>query len=242
LDLQLYFRVIWRFRLVVAAGLVVASALAFLSLVRVDLSGGSIDLQYRDSEAWQSRATMLVTDADFPLGRSVFDATEAPSSRFTELAGVYAALATTDPVQRLIRRQGPMHGVVDAVALVTHDGTDAPLPMISIGGTSTSPPAAMALAKRAAVALRTYIGAQQTANRIPHDQRVLLTILKQPGPETTVLLNGRSKTVPIVVFLTVLLAFLGLAFVLDNLRPRVRPMPSAGTRTDEHEEPVRRSA
>ncbi len=38
------------------------------------------------------------------------------------------------------------------------------------------------------------------------------------------LLEGRSKTVPIVVFLTVMLAVIGLAFILENLRPRVRPV------------------
>jgi hypothetical protein len=34
----------------------------------------------------------------------------------------------------------------------------------------------------------------------------------------------RKKTTPIVVFLTVLLAAIGLAFVLENLRPRIRAL------------------
>ena len=56
---------------------------------------------------------------------------------------------------------------------------------------------------------------------------------------TTVLLEGRSKTVPIVVFLTVMLAVIGLAFILENLRPRVRPVADVADR-QEAPRPVRR--
>jgi hypothetical protein len=41
-------------------------------------------------------------------------------------------------------------------------------------------------------------------------------------PKAPVLFEGRSLTVPIVVFMTAMIATLGLAFVLENLRPRIR--------------------
>jgi capsular polysaccharide biosynthesis protein len=39
-----------------------------------------------------------------------------------------------------------------------------------------------------------------------------------------VLVKGRSKTLPVVVFVTVLLGVVGLVFMLENLRPRIRPV------------------
>ena len=40
---------------------------------------------------------------------------------------------------------------------------------------------------------------------------------------------GRSKTLPGVIFITVMAATFGLVFVLENLRPRVRTIPQADT-------------
>ena len=37
-------------------------------------------------------------------------------------------------------------------------------------------------------------------------------------------MTARKKTIPIVVLFTVLIATLGLAFILENLRPLVRPV------------------
>ena len=52
----------------------------------------------------------------------------------------------------------------------------------------------------------------------------MLSEVRHPSLATTVMLEGRSKTIPIVVFLTVMLAFVGLAFILENLRPREKPV------------------
>ena len=41
------------------------------------------------------------------------------------------------------------------------------------------------------------------------------------------MIEPRKKTLPIVVFLTVLTGTVGLVFVLENLRSRVRPVPDA---------------
>ena len=35
-----------------------------------------------------------------------------------------------------------------------------------------------------------------------------------------------SKTLPVAIFLTVLIATIGMAFILENLRPRIRTVPS----------------
>lgn len=240
MDLELYFRVLWRFRLLTIVGLLIALLLAFMSIVRVDTSGGSFGLQYREHEQWASRATVLVTEKEFPLGRSVFEeviqptTTErpktyapqfAPPSRFTELANIYAELAMSDPVRQLVLRDGPMRGAIQAVALKATNGSDAPLPLLSIGGISTTPEQAMQLARRGTAALIEYIEEEQRANGIPQEQRVVLSVVNEPALRRTELLSGRSLTMPIVVFMVALFATFGLVFILENLRPRVRPAP-----------------
>ncbi len=50
MDFQLYARVLWRFKLLVVLGLMLAIALATLSLVSVSGDG----LTYRQNELWSS--------------------------------------------------------------------------------------------------------------------------------------------------------------------------------------------
>jgi hypothetical protein len=235
MDLQLYIRVIWRFRFLVLGGLILALLLAFASIARID--GGSIT--FREKEKWVSVGTVLVTEKEFPLGRATFEqevppaSTDrpqtitpkfAPSDRFIELASQYPELVTGDDVREIMLRDGPIRGVVEATPLVAANGSDTPLPMLAIRGLATTPEAAMLVAQRATKAFEEFLDIQQDRARTPASQRAVLTQVRQPSPATTVLLAGRSKTVPIVVFLTVMLAVIGLAFILENLRPRVRPV------------------
>ena len=59
---------------------------------------------------------------------------------------------------------------------------------------------------------------------IPESQRVQVDVLAQP--RGAVVIEPRKKTLPIV-FLTVITGTVGLVFVLENLRSRVRPVPDA---------------
>ena len=47
MDLRLYSRVIWRFRIVVGLGLLLACALSFLSYAKLSFKGGSPKIGYR---------------------------------------------------------------------------------------------------------------------------------------------------------------------------------------------------
>ena len=62
---------------------------------------------------------------------------------------------------------------------------------------------------------------------IPDSQRVQVEVLARP--RGAVVIEPRKKTLPIVVFLTVLTGTVGLVFVLENLRSRVRPVPDAAS-------------
>ena len=245
MDLHLYLRVLWRFRLLVAAGVLLAAALAVLSVYRIDFDVGP-SLEYRQKEKWVSVATVLVTEPDFPLGRAVFSedvpplSTDkpkkftpefAPSSRFIELANIYAELVTSDDVRRVILKDGRLPGVVQAIPVVATNGSDASLPMVAVRGLASTPENAVKVAQRASAGFRQYLKAEQDRGGIPGDQRVVLTEVRHPSASTTVLLEGRSKTVPIVVFLTFMLAVVGLAFILENVRPRVRAVAAAPAAT-----------
>jgi hypothetical protein len=243
MDLERYLRVLWRFRWLVASGLVIASVLALLSFVRVDLRG-SPHFTYRAGEEWASSGSLLITQARFPEGRSVFEQAVPPLSkdeiqtfapqfadpnRFAALATLYAELATSDAVRRTVLRDGPLNGVVEATPVTLANGT--PLPLLTVGSISSTPTGALVLARRAIRAFREHVESQQRNSGIPVDQRVVIEVINQPG--NAALLRGRPTTLPILVFLTVFLAFVGVAFILENLRPRIAPVSSVAARSSE---------
>jgi hypothetical protein len=239
-DLPLYLRVIWRFRLLVALGTCIALMLAVLTVVRV--STASPHLAFRQSRQYSSESKVFVTQQGFPwgyaspptvsttpqddavaeaklLGTKQF----ADPTRFPSLAVLYAYLATSDPVKRIMLRSGPIDGaIVAAPVVVTQSGYGTTLPLVAIAATSNTPSRARALVIRATNAFRQFLETQQSENLIPAQNRVLLTVLARGDAPR--LVKGRSKTLPLVVFITILTAVVGLAFLLENMRPRVRPV------------------
>ena len=236
MDLPLYGRVLWRFRLLVAMGVLLAIVLALLAVAKVNVTG-SPALEYRQSELWVSRATILITEPKFPEGRSVFQQTIPPASdektqeyapafadpqRFINLANLYAQLATSDQVRQILLKDGPLRGTIESAPVSTVNGS-ASLPLLSIGGIAQSPAQARALAQRAVNGFLRYLEVEQARSDIPAQQRVVLQVVKQPNKVE--LLKGRPVTLPIVIFLAVLLGVFGIVFMLENLRPRLQEVP-----------------
>jgi hypothetical protein len=234
MDLQLYARVLWRFKVIILLGLVLALTLALLSAVRV----GSQGFKYRSDELWSSTTRLRVTQSGFPEGRlygqepttlgeepgiappstSQRDFPVVDPARFNFLAIYYAELATSDPVRRLIRQAGPpIRGQVIATSL-RDDQSGTLLPLIDLAAISTSPQGAMMLAQRGAGALKAYLASQQRTNKVPQADRVVLRTIVQPRGAR--IFQPRSKTMPIVVFLVVMFAFVGLAFLLESIKPQ----------------------
>jgi hypothetical protein len=223
MDLGLYARVMWRFKFLVAAVLVLAAVLAFLSYVRVSPDG---TFHYREAQKWVSYARLAVGETGFPEGALSTKDAKADTARLASLAIYYANYADSDPVMALIRRSGPVNGAIQVAPVeATPGSTSDALPLISIAAIAKSPKTAESLAKRQALALRDYVVREQDRNRIAANDRVILKLVKTPG--TATIFQARATTLPIVVFLTVLMAAMALAFVLENLRPRIREEPSS---------------
>lgn len=225
--------------MVVAAGFALALALAFLAFVRINVGGTGPLLAYRQSEEFQADTVLLVTQAGFPWGRTVLPSappatgTPAPESsrtlpyadatRFASLAVFYAQIANSDPVQTVIQKGfTPQEKLTDKVqasaSLPDPSVYNGVLPFIDIQGLSTSASRAISLSLRGASVFQNYIKQQQTLARIPSNDRVLLEIVKRPGKTNVTVVVPRKKTLPIVVFLTVMVATIGAVLVLENLR------------------------
>jgi hypothetical protein len=231
-DFRLYADVVSRHRKLVMYGLCLAFALALLTMFRVGLDG----VGYRQSEEWSSTSRLGVTQQGFPWGRLLAqDASSltpaeakrlgipfADPNRFKDLAFLYAELADSDPVLRLMLRSGPIDGKVIAEPVIAENGIT--LPLIDVTALAGSPAEATALSRRAATALTMYVSQQQGRNNVPASDRVVVQKLLRAEEATIV--KPRPKSIPLVVFFVVIAGTIGLAFLLENLRPSVQLVES----------------
>jgi hypothetical protein len=236
-DLRLYGRVVWRFRWIVLVGLILAVALATMSYARVSLRGGTPHLTPRDNVIWQSSGTLNVTRSGFPDGSLV---SASDPNRFPTLAIAYSQYVSSDPVRRLIAKMGGRRilGQVSATP-VRGPGGDV-LPFLRVSAAATTAEGARVMAQIGIEALQRYIAEQQNASGIPIRDRVILQELQQPNAASV--LAGRSKVRPFAVLIIVLLATVALAFILENMRPRIRATEPANDAAEQRPSAARRSA
>lgn len=232
MDLGLFMRVFWRFRVLIGVGIVLAILAAFMSTYKI---GGKPFLKHRQAETWGATATLFITQPGFPWGRSDLPTTNSQASptgpaagastnpygdpaRFTDLAVLYSQLANSDAVQTLMKRSGVGNAVIAAQPGFDRISGDV-LPLVELTATAQTKGEALVAANRATTAFGEFLRQRQIAAGIPGRQRVLASVINRA--EKPQLVNGRSKTKPVVIFLGVLFAFFGLAAVLENLRPQL---------------------
>jgi hypothetical protein len=129
-------------------------------------------------------------------------------------------LANSDVIKSLLDKKAPGAGTIVATQnySISPSFYSTALPIITITGTSTTPSKALGTAQAGVDVLSGYLKEQQRVAGIAAGQRVVVQELKRP--RTATVINGSKKTLPLVAFLTVMLAVVGLAFVLENVRPR----------------------
>jgi hypothetical protein len=230
MDLRVLAGVLRRHKVIVVGGVLVAVVLATLSYAKPTLDNGKPGLEPRKQEVWQSSVTLFLTQRGFPAGRTEQPlvtrkignseqtvAQYADPGRFTSLAPLYAKLANSDAVKRLVLRTGgPIVGRVKALPTAdTSYGLVNGLPMITIFGTASTQKDARVGATRYANGFTQFLVASQKQAKIPKDKRVVVEVLNAAGSDDT-LLVPRKKTLPIVVFLAIMCATIALAFVREN--------------------------
>jgi hypothetical protein len=233
-DLPLYGRVLWRFKLVVLPGFFVAIALAVLSYGKVSFSHG-LTVTPRRTPVFQTDGLLLVTQKGFPWGsseQSYLPGNAAKGlppvpvgdfSRMSGIAMIYSELADSDTVKALTR---PRPGKGEKVVTSPYAPASAPpgtvLPMVALSSDATTPARAAQLLNGRIAAFQHYIASLQTEAHTSDQKRVVIQVVRHADPKTAVVIAGAKKTLPIVVFLAVMIALIALSFMLENMRPRAR--------------------
>jgi hypothetical protein len=211
-------------KLVVVVGVLAAIAFAFLAHVRVDPFGDP-EFSYRKPVLWTSAITLQLTQEGFYEGR-VQDA--GRQDALVSLAPLYARLANSDEVRQRMRALGPVFGGVDIDPLV--DENRVALPLLRIRAFALSPARAPVRALRQANAFRAYLAERQIANGVAPRNRVQLKVVSGPSPPWVV--APRKITLPVVVFLAMIVVTGALILVLENMRrAKQRPSAAADSRT-----------
>jgi hypothetical protein len=197
-------------------GLLIATALAILSWVRVDPFGDPF-VSYRQGEQWSSTSRLFVTRMGFPWGRvSSDELSSTDAARLASLAVVYAELARGDEVQGSILEPDD-DSTVDVTAVPGPQFSGSTLPIIEIRATASDQREAVSLAGAGARSLANYIREQQDDADIAQSERVVVETLAQPSrPE---LVKPRKKTLPVLVFMTVLVIVIALVLLIENIKP-----------------------
>ena len=213
MDLRLHLSVISRFRWLVAGGLLLAIVLTFFSYFRLELGNG-VHVGYREDQTYQSNETisLLSPSKIVSSSSSSFD-----YGYLTTLAGIYAKLINSDVIRTPVKHRVGPH--VNYSATLVVDSTAGSLPFLEIDGLATSAAKAVRMTAAVSAAFLAYVRQNQQA--LKPSRRIDVQVVSAAADNVEVA-KARSKTLPIVVFLLVLVATLGLAYVLENLRPRAQ--------------------
>jgi hypothetical protein len=224
MDLRLHLSVLWRFRYLVLGGLVLAILLSFFSYFRIDL--GHMKLGYRSKETWESTETILLTQRVSPIFSTnpSRGGPNADPNWLLSLPSLYSELANSNlisqPMQpELDSLQGSYSASQDFTSSSSGGGA---LPFLTFYALAPSQAGAVKIARDVSNSFLSYVAQNQASQRIPSSQRVLLQVVTPATYSQAQVAVGRKKTVPIIIFLAVMIATIGLAYILENLRPRWR--------------------
>src|SRR3954467_9425685 len=140
MDLRHHLLVWWRWRVVLAAGLLLAVMLGTLVSFKPTLAGGP-SLKWRNPATYSSTSRLFVTQPGFPWGRATLPGANpneinksgtnfAAPDRFSNLALVYSYIAQSDVIRSLIS-PSPVTDAIQVSAPVIPGSSD-PLPLLEI--------------------------------------------------------------------------------------------------------------
>jgi hypothetical protein len=154
---------------------------------------------------------------------SVRSSTTPPNTQvLVNAANLYPMFLQSDEIRKLrISLYGPAPGRVTATALASSTNTygvyhPSPLPVISVKTTSRRPQSARKLAVDTVRAFQVWIVNRQKKAGVPATDRIWIEPLRVRVTSS----GGKTYGLPAFVLVVVLLAFCGLAILVDRLRPR----------------------
>jgi hypothetical protein len=231
MNLARHVAVLWRFRTLTAAGLLLGIFLAIFASYRITPHG----LEARGVSTYASVSQLLVTQDGFPEGRVVLPVTpitgstsdgETPKidpnklefadpNRFMALADLYTKLIVSDEVRALIPER-PSPAQIDAQPLPAVSGAPI-LPIIQLTVKSMSATGATQLNTHTIEALRKRLTEQQNKNGISPAQSVQIRTLS--APSAGALAAGPSHTASILALLLCIIGTIAVTHILASLRP-----------------------
>ena len=238
MDLSLFFALLWRSKRMVLAGVVLAALLAILAYGTPGIKGGKPTLTPHAAQVWQSESRLLISQSDFPYQQS----SEANNlaQPLGNLSPVYASLANGSAVQAEIKAKLGSGGTVKATEDIDAAASSF-LPFVNLVATAHTKQAAARRAEGAGRIFIAYVAAQQAAAGIPPEKRIELTDVGSGTPPT--LIEGKKLSVPILVFLAVLVAVVVMVLIRENVlqsaakRSQADPYPD-GVASDPRFQPV----
>jgi hypothetical protein len=216
-------------------GVLLGAVLAVLAYGRPGFSGARPTITPRFGEVWQSEAQLLIGQSDYPY-RQPAEATE-PSRALGSLSPIYANLATGNIVQAEIRARLGRGGSVKASEDVDLAASSF-LPFVNFVATAPTPTEATKFARGAVSIFEAYVARQQAAAGVPPSRSVQLSIVDSGADPK--LVEGHKLSIPLLVFVAILIGTVALALVRENIRPRaakalghvVSATPSQGSLAD----------
>jgi hypothetical protein len=242
MNLARHAAVLWRFRSVAAAGLLLGFVLAILGSYQVHWNG-SPSVTPRGSETWSATSSILVTQPGFPEGRVTLPTSQidgvttadgqpavksgaapkdqvefADPGRLASLADLYSTFLTSDEVRARVPEH-PGAGQIQASPFSAAAGGQVK-PVIQLVTTASSSDGARRLNLHLIGGLRSVLAEQQAANRISTAGRVELKVIDPPTPT---LASGRKHIASILAFLLCLIGTVAVAHLLAAVRDRNDP-------------------
>jgi hypothetical protein len=226
-----YLQVLWNYKWVLAFGALVAAVAAFFAGFAI-VEGQVVS---RAQQTWTAATTMLLTSESDRLYQSqvpgvpIEQGTSDPQViDMSSTALVYAYILSSDMIQDTVEAEiGPLDDDTESITALRR--TTQPtgderfpgrydLPVLEAVGTAETAPRAEEISRAAATAFTAYVVAQQDAQEIAPELRVLIEPL---GASDAVEGDSSNPAIPIVItFVGVFLAFVVLVFVIAGLRSR----------------------
>lgn len=214
MSLLSYWKVLKSQRRIVAIGLAVTLLLMVLSLVRISPSGVAL----RSPRVYIATSTLLLEQSD-QVGGGGAAAFQPGAMEY--LAGIYAQLAGSNAVRRLV--DPTLKQVLEYGVAREKDDSGNGLPLIDVSAFSTTPAAAAALANRVARALQNYIVANEASKK--GASRAAVSIVVRPLTSDARLFQGIRLTGPLMLFVLGVAATIFAAFTRHNIQLGRRASP-----------------